>query len=117
MDDDRSLSIGKRLLTKLPDSCRSNTVVLNSALHMLMHRGELVEGEKLFAQMNKDQSSYGTMMSGSSLFSNTKTFCTHPFCRLSSSTRARKSSGNISTDIEVESSALFAPVQSLRSVT
>jgi hypothetical protein len=54
----------KELLQNLPNQYLHHTIILNSALHMLMQHGEVLLGEKLFSQMNKDTTSYGVMMSG-----------------------------------------------------
>ncbi len=64
LNDQESIKFGKQLLKNLPNQYRNHTIILNSALHMLMLHGEVLLGEKLFSQMNKDTTSYGVMMSG-----------------------------------------------------
>ena len=64
LTDDASLELGHKMLKSLPDNYRRNTVVLNAALHMLMQRGQISAGEQLFNQMDKDNITHGTMMSG-----------------------------------------------------
>jgi len=64
LNDQESIKFGKQLLKNLPNQYRNHTIILNSALHMLMQHGEVLLGEKLFSQMNKDTTSYGLMMSG-----------------------------------------------------
>jgi hypothetical protein len=64
LNDQQSIEFGKQLLKELPIQYRNHTIILNSALHMLMRAGEIFLGEKLFSQMNKDKTSYGVMMSG-----------------------------------------------------
>jgi hypothetical protein len=64
LNDQESIKFGKELLKNLPNQYRNHTIILNSALHMLMQYGEVLLGEKLFSQMNKDTTSYGVMMSG-----------------------------------------------------
>jgi hypothetical protein len=62
--DDASLEFGQKMLDSLPHEYRRKTVVLNGALHMLMQRRNAAAGEQLFNRMDKDNVTYGTMMSG-----------------------------------------------------
>jgi len=64
LNDQQLIEFGKNLLENLPVQYRNHTIILNSALHMLMQNGEIFLGEKLFSRMNKDTTSYGVMMSG-----------------------------------------------------
>ncbi|CAF1237423.1 unnamed protein product [Adineta ricciae] len=64
LSDQKSMDFGKDLLKTLPNQYRNHTIILNSALHMLMQHGEVDLAEKCFSQMAKDATSYGVMMSG-----------------------------------------------------
>ena len=64
LNDQESIKFGKELLKTLPNQYCNHTIILNSALHMLMQYGEVLLSEKLFSQMTKDTTSYGVMMSG-----------------------------------------------------
>ncbi|CAF1587481.1 unnamed protein product [Adineta ricciae] len=64
LTDQKSMYFGKDLLKTLPNQYRNHTIILNSALHMLMQHGEVDLAEKCFSQMAKDATSYGVMMSG-----------------------------------------------------
>ncbi|CAF1497846.1 unnamed protein product [Adineta ricciae] len=62
LSDQKSMDFGKDLLKTLPNQYRNHTIILNSALHMLMQHGEVDLAEKCFSQMAKDATSYGVMM-------------------------------------------------------
>ncbi|CAF1176726.1 unnamed protein product [Didymodactylos carnosus] len=64
LGDQDSIQFGKNLLEKIPVRYQTDTILLNSALHMLMQNGEISMGEKLFSRMNKYITTYGVMMSG-----------------------------------------------------
>ncbi|CAF1320958.1 unnamed protein product [Adineta steineri] len=64
LSNTRSLEFAKKILNAMPEKYQSNTIILNSVLHMLMQYGDLLFAEKIFSQMNKDTISYGVMMSG-----------------------------------------------------
>ncbi|CAF1519493.1 unnamed protein product, partial [Adineta steineri] len=64
LNNTKSLEFAKKILNAMPEKYQWNTIILNSALHMLMHHGDILLAEKIFSQMNKDTISYGVMMSG-----------------------------------------------------
>jgi pentatricopeptide repeat protein len=66
--DDRAIRLGKQLLSSMPKLCENDSIVMGSAIHMLMKFGEVAEAERLFCQMKKpDAASYGVMMNGYNL--------------------------------------------------
>jgi pentatricopeptide repeat protein len=63
--NDRAIMLGKQLLDKMPKTLNDNSIVMGSAIHMLMKFGEVQEAERLFSQIKKpDAASYGVMMNG-----------------------------------------------------
>jgi pentatricopeptide repeat protein len=65
LSDDRAITFGKGLLDKMPKMLNNNSIVMGSAIHMLMKFGEVQEAEHLFTSMKKrDVASYGIMMNG-----------------------------------------------------
>jgi pentatricopeptide repeat protein len=63
--NDRAITLGKQLLNKMPKIFEDETIVMGSAIHMLMKFGDVQEAERLFSQMKKPHaSSYGVMMNG-----------------------------------------------------
>jgi len=64
LNDRQSIEFAKKIFEQMPNKYKNNTIILNSALHMLMQYGELLLAEKIFSQMNKDTITYGVMMSG-----------------------------------------------------
>jgi pentatricopeptide repeat protein len=68
LSDDRAITMGKQLLSNMPKICKDDTIVMGSAIHMLMKFGEVQEAERLFSQIKKpDAASYGVMMNGYNL--------------------------------------------------
>jgi hypothetical protein len=67
LTDQQSIEFGKKILKQMPEKYQHNTIILNSALHMLMQHREVLLAEKIFSRMNKDTISYGVMMSGKRL--------------------------------------------------
>ncbi len=68
VNDDRAKKIGNKLLDQMPNDFRNNTILLNSAIHMLMSFGDVKSAEKLFESIKKtDVISYGAMMKGNHL--------------------------------------------------
>jgi hypothetical protein len=68
LTDQQSIEFGKNILEQMPNKYQDNTIILNSALHMLMQHKQVLLGEELFSRMNKDTISYGVMMSGKNSF-------------------------------------------------
>ena len=64
LNDQQSIVFAKKILEQMPNKYQNNTIILNSALHMLMQHDEILLAEKTFSQINKDTISYGVMMSG-----------------------------------------------------
>jgi hypothetical protein len=64
LTDAESIEFGRSILKSLPVKYQSNTVVLTSALHMLMTHGDIPAGEQLFARIEKNTITYDAMMSG-----------------------------------------------------
>jgi hypothetical protein len=63
--NDRAIMLGKQLLTSMPKIFEDDSILMGSAMHMLMKFGEVQEAEHLFTSMKKrDASSYGVMMNG-----------------------------------------------------
>jgi hypothetical protein len=68
VNDDRAKQIGNKLLNQMPNDFRNDTILLTSAIHMLMRFGDVKNAEELFESIKKkDVISYGTMMKGNHL--------------------------------------------------
>jgi len=68
VNDDRARKIGNKLLNQMPNDFRKDTILLNSAIHMLMRFGDVKSAEQLFESIKKkDVISYGAMMTGNHL--------------------------------------------------
>ena len=60
-----AMELGDKLLSRMPDSYFSNSIVIGSAIHMLMSFGQVDRAEDLFSRMKKrDASTYGVMING-----------------------------------------------------
>ncbi len=62
--DDRAMKIGKKILDQMQNNFRNNTVILTSAIHMLMKFGDITHAEHIFEMTKKDIVTYGAMMKG-----------------------------------------------------
>ncbi|CAF3890958.1 unnamed protein product [Rotaria sordida] len=63
--NDRAIKIGKKLLHEMSNNYRNNTVLLNSAIDMLMKFGDVQGAERIFDSIKtKDIVSYGAIMKG-----------------------------------------------------
>ncbi len=63
--NDRAKLIGKELLNKMPDHFQNHTVLLTSAITMLMKFGDIQNAENVFRMIKKkDIVTYGAMMKG-----------------------------------------------------
>jgi hypothetical protein len=62
--DDRARKIGKKLLDQIPSSLLNNSVILTSAIHMLMKFGDVQRAEYIFEMVNKNIVTYGAMIKG-----------------------------------------------------
>jgi hypothetical protein len=62
--DDYAMKIGKTLLDQMPDNFRNDTIILTSAIHMLMKFGDVTHAEHIFEMTKKDIVTYGAMMQG-----------------------------------------------------
>jgi len=68
VNDDRARKIGYKLLDQMANDFRNNTILLTSAIHMLMRFGDVKCAEQLFQSIKKtDVISYGAMMKGNHL--------------------------------------------------
>ncbi|CAF4406087.1 unnamed protein product, partial [Rotaria magnacalcarata] len=62
---DRAKTIGKKFLEQMPDIYRNNTIVLTSAIFMLMKFGDVSHAECILElNRNKDIICYNAMMKG-----------------------------------------------------
>jgi pentatricopeptide repeat protein len=65
LSNERAIMLGKQLLDKMPKIFEDESIVMGSAIHMLMKFGDVQEAERLFSQIKKrDAASYGVMMNG-----------------------------------------------------
>jgi pentatricopeptide repeat protein len=65
LSNERAITLGKQLLSSMPKIFEDDSIVMGSAIHMLMKFGEVREAERLFSQMKKPgATSYGVMMNG-----------------------------------------------------
>ncbi|CAF1414299.1 unnamed protein product [Rotaria magnacalcarata] len=65
LSNDRAKTIGKKFLDQMPDIYRNNTIVLTSAIFMLMKFGDVSHAECIFKlNRNKDIICYNAMMKG-----------------------------------------------------
>jgi hypothetical protein len=63
--NERAVHFGKTLLEKMPSTLFNSTVVISSAIHMLMKFGDVTHAERLFRRINqKNVVTYGAMMKG-----------------------------------------------------
>jgi pentatricopeptide repeat protein len=63
--NERSVTLGKQLLSDMSQIFKDDLIVMGSAIHMLLKFGDVEQAELLFLQMKKrDASSYGVMMNG-----------------------------------------------------
>ena len=61
----RAAHFGKTLFEKMSSTLLNNTVVISSAIHMLMKFGDVAHAERLFQRINqKNVVTYGAMMKG-----------------------------------------------------
>jgi pentatricopeptide repeat protein len=68
LGDSQSIQFGQSILETVPIKYQNDTILLNSALHMLMQGGNISTSEQLFVRMKKDTSSYRIMMGGMSIY-------------------------------------------------
>ena len=69
VSNDQAMKIGKKLLDQMPNSFRNSTILLTSAIHMLMRFGDVTSAEHLFDRIKKkDAITYGAMMKGNLIF-------------------------------------------------
>jgi pentatricopeptide repeat protein len=65
LSDDRAITLGKQLLSSMPKIFKDDSIVMGSAIHMLMKFGDVQEAERLFSQIKQpNAASYGVMMNG-----------------------------------------------------
>ena len=62
--DERAARLGKKLLEQMPARMFSDTILINSAIHMLMNVRDVPYAERLFRQSEKNIATYGAMMKG-----------------------------------------------------
>ncbi|CAF2130022.1 unnamed protein product [Rotaria magnacalcarata] len=63
--NDRAVKIGQKLLDEMPANYRSDVVVLNSAMHMLMKFGDIQSAERIFRlNKKKDIITYNAIIKG-----------------------------------------------------
>jgi pentatricopeptide repeat protein len=63
--NESAITLGKQLLSSMPKMFEDDSIVIGSAMNMLMKFGEVQEAEHLFTSMKKrDRASYGVMMNG-----------------------------------------------------
>jgi pentatricopeptide repeat protein len=63
--NDRALQLGRTLLDKLPSEFLDDTILMNSAINMLMKFGDVAHAERLFQKLKKKSIvTYGAMMKG-----------------------------------------------------
>jgi pentatricopeptide repeat protein len=68
LSDDRAIKLGKQVLHNMPKMFEVDSIVMGSAIHMLMKFGEVQEAECLFSQIKQpNAASYGAMMNGYNL--------------------------------------------------
>ena len=61
----QAIELGEKVLTRMPHSYFSNTIVIGSAIDMLMRFRQVPRAEDLFSRMKKrDVSTYGVMIHG-----------------------------------------------------
>lgn len=66
-NNDQAVQIGKKLLRDKFGQIKSNLIVLNTAIDMLMTFSHVEQAEQMFEQMNKkDIFTYGSMIKGNS---------------------------------------------------
>ncbi|CAF4888848.1 unnamed protein product [Rotaria socialis] len=65
LGNDRAITIGNKLFNELSDSCKSNKVILTSAMDMFMKFDDIQKAESVFQIIpKKDAITYGAMMKG-----------------------------------------------------
>ncbi|CAF2146444.1 unnamed protein product [Rotaria magnacalcarata] len=63
--NDRARKIGKKVLAEIPENYRNNTILLTSAVNMLMKFGDVESAERIFRSIKtKNIITYGAMMKG-----------------------------------------------------
>ena len=63
--DERAVQLGNKLLNQIPSLGLNGTMLVNSAIHMLMKFGEVERAELLFSRIREPESyAYGVMMNG-----------------------------------------------------
>ncbi|CAF4068634.1 unnamed protein product, partial [Rotaria magnacalcarata] len=63
--NDRARKIGKKVLAEIPENYRNNTILLTSAINMLMKFGDVESAERIFRSIKtKNIITYGAMMKG-----------------------------------------------------
>jgi len=68
VNNDRARKIGNKLLNQMLNNFPNDTILLTSAIHMLMSFGDVKSAEQLFESIKKkDVVSYGAMMKGYNL--------------------------------------------------
>ena len=69
--DQKAKSIGKKLVDQMSNELSMNTILSNSAIHMLVQFNDIERGEHLFQSIkNKNVVSYACMMQGKHTFYN-----------------------------------------------
>ena len=65
LHNERALQLGRTLLSQLPSKFLNETILMNSAINMLMKFGDVAHAERLFHKLNKKSIvTYGAMMKG-----------------------------------------------------
>ena len=68
MANERAKDLGRRVLNQIRKKFSNDPVLIDSAVHMLMHFGDVKGAEQLFHSMQKKSViSYGSMMQGNVL--------------------------------------------------
>ena len=63
--NDRSMKLGRKIFSKMPEKYFKDTIVMNSALNMFLTIGDMDKAKELFTSIkSKDLVSYGAMMKG-----------------------------------------------------
>ena len=63
--NERSVSIGKKLLNQISNELPMNNIISSSAVHMLTRLHDIQSAERIFERTkNKDAVAYGAMMQG-----------------------------------------------------
>jgi pentatricopeptide repeat protein len=68
LQNDKVIALGTKLLNDMPKQYFNDTIVFNSALHMLMKLGRVTQAEQLYSRWKKPNIvTYGVMMNGYNL--------------------------------------------------